>query len=171
MLVSDVLLSLRFNLNDTKSVEFSDSELIEAINSTIRYINTALVNINSSIVQKKMTITPTNGSAKLPDDFIAVTSIEDENIEQSDFRIIGDTIYTDSTINMVYYYALSKVKVKTDTIQLPVNFFEPLIRFSEAIITKSMGRDAMTQLVYDEVSKATIGREYAYIEREIPFTI
>lgn len=171
MLVKDIMLSIKFNIGDTATLSYSDAELLEAINSVVRYINTSLVNIGSTLIQKEVTLTPVDGVAQLPGDFISISSIDDELLKNTSFEIFNKNVYAKAPVKFRYYYTISKMTSKTDNIPLPDNFYELIVRFSEAFLTKSIAKDVIAKSVYEEVAKSSAGREYPYLERESPFTL
>ena len=170
MLVKDILYSVRFNLGDLQITKYSDEELIEALNSVLRYVSAILTNINSTIVLKRTTLTPENGSVNLPDDLSAFYSIN-EDVTLDQYKIIGTTIYTDVPIDLVYYASIPKIINANDDIALPIYFYEMLVRFTESLISNTIEKNMFANLVYSEVKNICIGREYPYIERELPFVI
>ena len=171
MIVKDVLMSVRFGLGDAEAAVYSDSEIIESINSVLRYINSALVNMASSLSQKRATLTPVDGETDLPSDFIAMADLETEYAEPKDYRIINTKIYLENPLDVVYFATFTPMTSQTDTLPLPDYFYELLVRFTESFITKSIDRDTFPQVIYKEVANATTGREYAYITREMPFAL
>ena len=68
--VQEVATAILFNLGEMYSRKHSDPELIESINTILRYLNVALVNRDSNWIVKEKEVTPKNGKATLPSDFI-----------------------------------------------------------------------------------------------------
>ena len=171
MLVKDVLLSVRFGLDDAECSKYSDIEIIDSMNSVVSYINSALINRRSSLARKKATITPVDGAATLPLDFVSMCDFEEDGITLDSYVMVGDKIYTDAAMSIIYYYSFAAVNNLEETVPLPNYLKELLVRFTEAFVTKSIGKDAFPQIIYEEVSKTITGRDYPYITRDIPFTI
>lgn len=171
MIVKEIVMSVRFGLGDAEAAVYSDSEIIESINSVLRYANTALVNLNSTIPRKKALLTPANGEVPLPDDFIAMASLDDEDVYLADYEIVGTKLYCDIPLNITYFSTFPSVTALSDTLPLPNYFYELLVRFTESFITKTIDRDMFPQLIYKEISYATSGREYAYLTRPLQFVI
>ncbi len=173
MKLRDILLSVRFGLGDAEAAVYSDSEIIESANSVMRYANTALVNLGSSIAKKKTTLTPVDGEVALPDDFIAMDNLiyDEDSYEAPTYLILGNVMYTKLPITFSYFYNFIPITDIDLKLPLPEFFYEMIVRFTEAFTTKSVGKDVLSQVIYKEIANATIGREYATIERPMPFTI
>ena len=73
--VQSVIESILYNLDEAYNRQHSNNELIDAINSVLRYVNLSLINVESSYIANKVNIKPDNGVAKLPSDFGKFDSI------------------------------------------------------------------------------------------------
>lgn len=167
MLAKDLIITARFNLDDSQSTKYSDVELMESLNAVLRYINAVLININSYLIVRKTSLEPNDGIARLPDDFVGIRAVG----EESTFEIIGNNIYTKLPIDLVYYYTIPNISSLDDDIELPYYFYELLVRFMESLITKSIDKNVFSNLIYTEVKHLCTGSEYPYIERPAPYII
>ena len=63
MLVSELLTSMRYSLNDPNATAFSDPELVDYVNLALNNIHQTLVRIDSDMVRTMQTITTVSGTA------------------------------------------------------------------------------------------------------------
>lgn len=171
MIVKDILLSTRYCLDDTDFSKYSDAELIEALNSVIRYTNASLINKRSSVARTKIKLTPINGEVSLPDNYVSMADFDGDDIDITSYSIVGNKLYADEPMDIIYYSTFTPVSELEDVLPLPNYFHEFLVRFTEAFITKSIGKEMLPQIINDEIGKLSTGRDYPYITREAPFTI
>lgn len=131
MTVGELITAVRYDLNDTQKIEYSDAELIEYINRAQEWINQELIELGSHLVVKKASLELTNSTAPLPADFVKEYAVVArgnvlESIPPSDalrdytYKIYGSRIEAKAdTVDLYYFYAFPKYASANDVIVLP----------------------------------------------------
>ena len=153
MLVSDIITSARYRLNDAGSVEYSDAELLDYVNTVQRFINKFLIAHDSGLVKATTTLDTSSGSHALPSDFMAIWYVKDDNdvlVRHKDpidspvlnmfyptysvtnpsyyYYVVGNDIYSNlDSIELGYYKKLDDNAATTDTVPLPDSFRNVLL--------------------------------------------
>ena len=171
--VQSVIESILYNLDEAYNRQHSNNELIDAINSVLRYVNLSLINVESSYIANKVNIKPANGVAKLPSDFGKFDSIEeDTNVT---YEIMGNKIYLENPTTLKYYRIIDEVEDITDEIDLPAVLFDMFVRFSTMLLRKEPdktgGSDGMAKLIADEIYKMTASDSSRPVERPMQFYV
>lgn len=174
--VQEVATAILFNLGEMYSRKHSDPELIEAINTMLRYLNVALVNRDSNWIVKEKAIVPKNGKAALPGDFIRTKDyLVEENGVTSTFtgkyRIVRNTLYVDEPGTVEYYYSITPVATMEDEIDLPDIFSQLLIRFGTGLIAGDFGSNKLDSLIAAELDNLSKSDNYPVIERPMEFYV
>lgn len=171
--VQSVIESILYNLDEAYNRQHSNNELIDAINSVLRYVNLSLINVESSYIANKVNIKPNNGVAKLPSDFGRFDSIEEDT--NKTYEIIGNKIYLENPTTLKYYRIINEVEDATDEIDLPAVLFDMFVRFSTMLLRKEPdktgGSDGMAKLIADEIKKMTASDSSRPIERPMQFYV
>ena len=116
--VKQLVMSMRYSLKDMQAVNYSDFELVEAINHAAWQLYSRIAEqFVSAGLKKKILVVDESGSASLPTDFIKIHQVgmADEGravpvsyIARNDgkYRIIGDKFYApEGAYGLEYYYA------------------------------------------------------------------
>lgn len=171
--VQSVIESILYNLDEAYNRQHSNNELIDAINSVLRYVNLSLINVESSYIANKVNIKPNNGVAKLPSDFGKFDSIEEDT--NKTYEIMGNKIYLENPTTLKYYRIINEVEDVTDEIDLPAVLFDMFVRFSTMLLRKEPdkagGSDGMAKLIADEIIKMTSSDSSRPIERPMQFYV
>lgn len=171
--VQSVIESILYNLDEAYNRQHSNNELIDAINSVLRYVNLSLINVESSYIANKVNIKPANGVAKLPSDFGKFDSIEEDT--NKTYEIMGNKIYLENPTTLKYYRIIDEVEDVTDEIDLPAVLFDMFVRFSTMLLRKEPdktgGSDGMAKLIADEIYKMTASDSSRPIERPMQFYV
>ena len=171
--VQSVIESILYNLDEAYNRQHSNNELIDAINSVLRYVNLSLINVESSYIANKVNIKPANGVAKLPSDFGKFDSIEEDT--NKTYEIMGNKIYLENPTTLKYYRIINEVEDVTDEIDLPAVLFDMFVRFSTMLLRKEPdktgGSDGMAKLIADEIIKMTSSDSSRPIERPMQFYV
>lgn len=171
--VQSIIESILYNMDESYSRQHSNNELIDAINSVLRYINVSLINVESSYIANKVKLKPNHGVAKLPSDFGKFDSIaEDTN---KTYEIMGNKIYIENPTTLKYYRIINEVFDVTDEIDLPAIFLDMFVRFSTMLLRrepdKTGGSDGMAKLIADEIKKMTASDASRPLERPMQFYV
>ncbi len=187
--VEDFLSSVRYQINDTGAVEYSNDELIEYLNIAIRFLSSELIGISSHLLLKETTIALTDNMGDLPSDFIKEKAVLDADgytlysappsatLSQIIYKIIGDKIYSkaSSPLTLYYFYFYPSVSAITDTLPTK-DYMEDLLK--EMVIFLALNRNEYSlstegQLLAnfkDKVlSLANFGKQN--LDRQLPFVI
>lgn len=116
--VSRLVTSMRFALRDMQGQQYSDHELIEAINHAAALIYQRLGEAFSHVALKKTILIMHEGEARLPSDFHNVYKVSVES-EQRDpatlkvcpvqYRIAADTFYAPGEAYVLEYYRTAPI--------------------------------------------------------------
>jgi len=173
MLVQDFINSVRYPLGDPQILTYSDPHILDALNTVLSVVNTALIKLNSNLPVKDATLSLPNGSADLPYDFISIKDVIYGGEDYYDYKIMGEKIYAPvDTLDI--YYRHSYYYVSQDNHLPTPDYFVPLLkRLVIMIITNKMSAHdrEFFEMVYSDLSAVISGREYAALEQPIPFII
>ena len=148
MLVSDIITSARYRLNDVNSVEYSDAELLDYVNTVQQFINKFLMSADSALIKTTTTLDTSSGKAALPSDFMAIWYVKDNNgmlVRHKDpvsspvinqfypmysltnpsyyYYVVGTDIYSNlDSLDFGYYKKFDDNAATTDTVPLPDSF-------------------------------------------------
>ena len=172
--VREITTAMLFNMGEMYSRKHSFPELIEAINTVLRYINMALINRESNWVLQTAKVKPKNGKATLPEDFAKMKSIlvtvDGITSEYSgEYKVIKNAIYVSDSGEMEYYYTIPMVESIDDEIDLPYFLLELFIRFSTGLIDGTFGKQNIDQLISTEIDSLAKSSNYPTIERPMQF--
>jgi hypothetical protein len=174
--VQEVATAILFNLGEMYSRKHSDPELIESINTILRYLNVALVNRDSNWIVKEKEVTPKNGKATLPSDFIRtkdylVKDGTEQKTYDGKYRIVRNTLYIDEPGVIEYYYTIAPVATMEDEIDLPSIFAQLLIRFGTGLIKGDLGKNQLDSMLSHELDNLSQSDNYPVIERPMEFYV
>ena len=129
--VKQLVTSMRYSLKDMRGVNYSNFELIEAINNAawILYSRMAEQFVSAGL-KKNILVVDESGSIALPTDFIKIHQVgmADEGRavpvsytarNDGEYRIIGDTFYAlEGVYSLEYYYVPARVSSLSDFIDI-----------------------------------------------------
>jgi len=187
--VEEFLNQVRYQINDTDKVEYSDAELISYINEGLRFISNELIRLSSSLLLKKVNLELTNGEVSLPNDFVKEEAVLNsqgyvlksypyaKSIDQYGYKIIGNKLYSDNTeITLFYYAPYSFVSTLNDEISIP-DYLLNLLK--EIVVFLALNRNEYILTVEQRLFKIFVAQIYeiacsinnSFYERELPFKI
>jgi len=187
---TELFTELRYELKDQNKIRFSDYQLKYALNTTIRIISNALANLHSPMLATAATIAMTSGIGTLPTDYQSIISVVinpglyteidlkpvtlKTTPTNEQYKIMNNSIYSNnSSVDIIYRTRLNAI---TDTsAELPLNddFVELIKKYMKAILLDNASTTdlSFTNSISADVAALVTGREYTYIERELPFMI
>jgi len=189
MTVEELLTQVRYQINDTDKVEYTDTELIGYVNDGLDFISKELIRLSSPVLLKYTTLSLTDGAADLPNDFVREEGVLDSQgnllksyppikpVDQYGYKIIGSKLYSNNTSVDLFYYAFyPKVSALTDTIPIP-DYMVQLLK--EIVIFLALNRNEFSLNVEQELLKVFASQVYdiakmtgeTYYERELPFKV
>jgi len=189
MTVEELLNYVRYQINDTDKVEYTDAELIGYVNDGLRFISNELIRLSSPILLKYTTLSLTDGVADLPSDFVREEGVLDSQgnplesyppikpVDQYGYKIIGNKLYSNNeSVDLFYYAPYSTVSALTDTIPVP-DYMVQLLK--EIVIFLALNRNEFSLNVEQELLKVFANQIYeiakmvggTYYERELPFQV
>jgi len=189
MTVEELLTQVRYQINDTDKVEYTDAELIGYVNDGLDFISKELIRLSSPVLLKYTTLSLTDGAADLPSDFVREEGVLDSQgnplkscppikpVDQYGYKIIGNKLYSNNTSVDLFYYAFyPKVSALTDTIPIP-DYMVQLLK--EIVIFLALNRNEFSLNVEQELLKVFASQVYdiakmtgeTYYERELPFKV
>ena len=182
MIVAEFLFSLRMDINDTLKTQYSDFDLINALNSVLKIVNNTLVKRKSDLITKSATIPMVGGVGDLPADFISIVTVKTvtntemyphKSIEDGGYKIVSNNIYANVDNSVITYRYAFPILVVSDNIPLPDWFSELIKKYIMMLVSNQVNKFdvSFSQMIDSDVASIVSGREYTLIEREIPFTL
>ena len=168
IVVRDVVTSILYSLGENATRRHSDEEIIDTMNTVLRYVNLALINNKSFWITKETKVKPRNGKATLPDDFGGFKSFEDYNEE---YHFVGDTLKIDKEATMLYCYILDPIETIEDEIDLPYILFDMFVRYTAGLLNGNFNADTLAGMVSGEVQKLMASESAGPIDRPMPFFV
>lgn len=126
------------------------------------------------------------GGVELPEDYLTMVSIviSGENYHMSPvpavetlrhpntYKIVGNRLYSGSACDMLYKRFITQVKnIDTDTIDLPLSYFDLLVKVGVMILTNSADSDVLLQTVTETCNQITPRRRYANVKVRMPWKV
>lgn len=185
MTAQDLITSLRFRLNDTEQKQYSNYELLDALNGVLSLINIALCNISNDLITSVVTLDTSSGSASLPNDYQGVIKVVDPNnnelIPKTNedstanwvYDIIGGSIYANQPTIALYYKKSFVPVVLTDVLPVPDLFRELLKRYTVIYLSnQESNQDAsLFEPMVKQVYLLVAGRDKSKLYRQLPFYV
>jgi len=182
---SQLFVELRYELNDQNRIRYSDYQLLSVLNATLRIINIALNNLFSPIIVTAGTVALTSGVGSLPTDFQSiVTALVDETEltpvtlkttpTNEEYKIMGTSLYsTNSSVDIIYRKRFATLTAVSDTIPLDDDFIELIKRYMKIYLKNDMTNmdQSLLASISQDVANMVTGREFSFIECELPFQI
>lgn len=135
MTAGDVLLDARYAIKDTGKAQFSDAQLLNALDAVQLEAASALSGTGSKVLLTSATLDTSTGSASLPTDYgyidqaYAGDALYGDRVEEAHpstepgaytYRVIGSTLYTGaSSVTLSYFKTPTAVTAVTDTLVWP----------------------------------------------------
>ena len=196
----EVVRLMRHQLNDFDETKFSDYDVLQALNQTLRQLSVSLANKGAQVLEvsedydeAEMNEDPeavvdfTNDGVKLPDDCASIISVQDtthgEKLQPATSRlqlaehgyrmyyVAGDRIFTKvDAFRLNYYRALAELTSLDETIDLPRIFLDPLVKITRVVLENGEN-DVMTQTVTTELNRVLPGRRYSNSRVRMPFYV
>ena len=188
MTIQDLINQIRYQVNDTDKIEYTDSELIEYINQAQNYISKIAINHRFKGLINQSDLSLSDGKATLPADFVKEHKVKaggkllksvsvSEDVDIYSYKIIGNEIYSgNEKITLYYFHFYPTYTVVTDTIQIP-RIFENLLR--EIVIYLALNRTdinasfeiQLAKLYESKVLNIISSYGNSNLERPMPFRI
>lgn len=196
----EVVRLMRHQLNDFDETKFSDYDVLQALNQTLRQLSVSLANKGAQVLEvsedydeAEMNEDPeavvdfTNDGVKLPDDCASIISVQDtahgEKLQPATSRlqlaehgyrmyyVAGDRIFTKvDAFRLNYYRALAELTSLDETIDLPRIFLDPLVKITRVVLENGEN-DVMTQTVTTELNRVLPRRRYSNSRVRMPFYV
>ena len=188
MRVGDLLQQIRYAINDTDKIEFSDAELINYINQAQDYISNVCINNAFKGLIKETDLTLIDGKTELPQDFVREYSVvangyilkslpADAEVDEYSYKIVGNSLYSQNdTVNLYYFYMYPAYVSVNDELVIP-NVFVNLIR--EIVTYLALNRTnintsfelQLSKLYEDRILRVINSYGNSNIERPMPFVV
>lgn len=182
---------IRFKLHDNDETDFSDYDIINALNEALTYIGQSQSLANSDFMEKSRIYDsclygemnfPFVGYP-LPDDFATLVSItrmdgyklhptEASNIpKENEYKITGDRVYTGAkNFMLVYKRTLEPLSDFEEDIDLP-NFCAEIIVKTVVMILNQAETDIMLKAMDDTARSIIPRRRYAGAQMSMQFKV
>jgi len=181
ILVKQLVTSMRYALGDMQGAAVSDFELVEAINSAVWLLYSRFAEQYVSVGLKKITlVVDESGKTLLPPDFIKIHQVTmgDEGrvdpatypiMDETEYRIVGDTIYIkEGVYGFEYYYAPARVSALADFLDAPQSISVYIV----SIAVASYKDDLVKAMQVIEVCVSSLAaREVSHFENTGPVEI
>ena len=188
MRVSDLLQQIRYAINDTDKIEFSDAELLNYINQAQDYISNICINNAFKGLIKETDLTLIDGKTELPQDFVREYSVvangyilkslpADAEVDEYSYKIVGNSLYSQNdTVNLYYFYMYPAYVSVNDELVIP-NVFVNLLR--EIAIYLALNRlefntafeTQLAQLFETRIIQVINSYGNSNVERPMPFIV
>ena len=193
--VADVIELVRQDEKDINEVKYSDWDILNAINKTMRLIANRFAMTNSDFMEKMVTyhadstnqgrIIYDEGYNKnlteydLPDDYVAVDKVLAENgyemspsvdgiVRRGQYRISGNKIYLVQNVTFWYRYSFPDFSV-ADMIELPKPFLDFIATITKYLLAGDS--DMATQYIADNAMKLIPARKYSHAKQKLPWKV
>lgn len=153
-----VLTKIRLRLADMQKVKYADYELLSAMNDARSMLWIAFAENFSSIPQKTIELTLTDGVGPLPDDYYSLVSLTGGVVDG--MTVVGMTVVGGDTANLVYNSVPMPVETDGD-FDFPLSFMLDLVEIASAIVQGNT--DAAVQIAMTSAKRVSQKREYSSI--------
>ena len=188
MTVEELLQQVRYAINDTQKVEYTDAELINYVNDALRFVSNELIRLSSPLMLKTTTLNFIDNSADLPSDFIREEAVIANGIVLNsipatqepgtlNYKILGNKIYSkNNQVLLLYYAGFPSVLALNQSVPIP-DYMLSLVKSIVAFL--ALNRNEYNTSVEQELIKVFSGQvlELAkmigeqFYERILPFTV
>lgn len=186
--VKKLINRIRYKSKDFNAVQYSDYDLMQAINECLRYMNQSYAMKNSDfleaqyrIKQDELEVSLCCDGVDLPDDFMSIVQVTDgrrrlhyapsyAKPKCDEYKISGGKIYATRDITLHYHKKLDTVKNEDDIIDLPDILFEPITKISGMILANAEN-DVLLQTVDTTVKAVVAKRKFSNAKAVLPFKV
>ncbi|WP_457641457.1 phage adaptor protein [Persephonella sp.] len=188
MTVSDLIQQVRYAVNDTDNVEYTDGELLNYVNQAQDYISNVCINNTFKGLINEVDLALTNNQVALPNDFVREYSVinginilksipPDAEPDAYSYKIVGKTLYSkNDTVKLYYFYKYPSYVAVSDAVVVP-DVFLNLLR--EIVIYLALNRTnintgfemKLSQLYEARLLEIISGYGYSNLERPMPFVV
>lgn len=188
--VKKALRLIRYKVADTEERQYSDYDVMYALNEAIRYITQSKALVNSDFLEKIRMYNECDCQfpkmfaimgVPLPEDYITlvgVTRLDGRKLKPTEitnipsdieYKITNDKIYTGATaFVLAYKKSIPEITEESDEIELP-NFLLDAIVKTSVMILQQAETDILMQVVDDVTRSIVPRRRYVGAETKMPF--
>lgn len=191
-----ILRMVRRKVKDNNEVQYSDYDVLDALNECIRYVSQDFSMKNSDFLEKikkyrqdEMGVNFASEGAELPEDFVSLVSVirardgyhlspipagesMDKNKWQTfgGYKVFGGRIYCGADFDLAYRSELKQVTDAAEgEIELPAVFTDTLVKVTCMILQNSADTDVMTREISRLTDSLVPSRRYSNVKRRMPF--
>ncbi len=188
MTVQDLINQIRYQINDTDKIEFTDGELLNYVNQAQDYISQVAINHRFKGLIKMSDLSLSDGKATLPEDFVREHKVKagsrllnsvsvSEDVDVYSYKIIGNEIYSgNDQLTLYYFYMYPAYIAMTDILKIPM-IFENLIR--EMVVYLALNRTninasfevQLSKLYESKIIRIISNYGNSNLERPMPFVV
>ena len=183
MKVSELINSIRIAIDDTNATTYSDYTVLNVLNSIFSNVVNFLNKNNSTLFQKEIRIDFVENSATLPEDFVGLISVTDDNEEpiaetsrlsDKGYKVVGNLIKSKlDHVNVIYSCLPIETFSMESIVPFPAFMFEYLKKYIVMVLTNDDKSASITILpvIEKDVIELLANREHAVVERPMQFTV
>lgn len=160
--VKALLVKIRLRIRDAQKTNFSEYELLSALNDAVTAFWIALSENFSSIPQLTTVLEPEVGVAALPADFYSMVRLQ-EGATVSGFFVLSEEPKVEITYNRLPVPAESV----EDTVEIPAAMILDVVEIAVALLAEGMGKAA--EIAAACASRISQKREHGAIKDGTPF--
>lgn len=191
-----ILRLVRKKLKDNNEVQYSDYDVIDALNECIRYLNMNYALKNSDFLEKikkyrqdELGVNFASEGAELPEDFVSLVSVirardgyqlspvpAGESVDKHNretfggYKVFAGRIYCGADFDLAYRTEIAQVSnVETDAIALPNVFIDLIVKVSCMILQGNADTDVMMREISKLADSIVPARRYSNMKRRMPF--
>lgn len=191
-----ILRLIRNKVKDNNEVQYSDYDVLDAMNECIRYLNMNYALKNSDFLERvkkyrqdEMGIVFSTDGAELPEDFVSLVSVirardgyhlspvtagedMDKHKLQSigGYKVFAGKIYCGTDFNLAYRTEIAQINdAETDEIDLPNAFIDIIVKVSCMILQNSADTDVMMGEISKLADSIVPARRYSNVKQRMPF--
>jgi hypothetical protein len=151
LLVSDFITNVRYRINDTLKIEYTDDELINYINDALAVLSLELITLKDPLVIKTLSVASTG--TNVPSDYHSLAGIYPLTITEGVL-----TPYDSVALTINYFKMLPSVTATTDSITLTNPAYYDMLLQRVAITALNRNEFVLTQdISLLQVDKQTFG--------------
>lgn len=184
-----ILRMVRRKVKDNNEVQYSDYDVLDALNECIRYISMDFSMKNSDFLEKikkyrqdEMGVDFSSG-VDLPSDFLTLVSVirvrdgyhmspipAGEKVSCGGYKVFAGKIFCSTDFTITYRAQIGQVKdFTTDEIGLPEVFTDTLVKITCMILQDNPDTDVMMREISRLTDSLIPSRRYSNVKRRMPF--
>ncbi len=180
--VNDVIAQIRIDEKDMDEVRYSDWDILNALNKTLRIAANYFSTKNTDFFDKSLDIEAEEAGEgiDLPDDYITVRQVVRESdsylmspstggLDEGSYVITNNKFYAKVSCTMFYKGFVEKAE-KDGEISLPMTFFDILCMTTRTVMNNGTV-DVAIQYVADEAQKIIPRRKYTNVKIKMDFAV